>query len=153
MARCASLKNVVGVKDATANVARVTSQRLACGEDFIHALGRGRAPRSASMAHGGVGCISVTSNVAPRLCAEFQGACLKGDWRKARELQDRLMPLHDSAVLRGEPGPGEVRRLPARPVLAGAAAAARQPIAEESRRKIDDALKQVGLARLAKAAE
>jgi 4-hydroxy-tetrahydrodipicolinate synthase len=150
MARCANLKNVVGVKDATANVARVTSQRLACGEDFIQLSGEDGTALGFN-AHGGVGCISVTSNVAPRLCAEFQGACLKGDWRKARELQDRLMPLHDNLFCESNPGP--VKYAASR--LGLCSPELRLPLvqpSEESRRKIDDALKQVGLARLARAA-
>src|SRR6185436_7528523 len=74
MARCAELKNVVGVKDATANVGRVTQQRLTCGKDFVQLSGEDSTVLG-FMAHGGHGCISVTSNVAPRLCADFQNAC------------------------------------------------------------------------------
>ena len=104
MARCAKLKNVVGVKDATANVARVTQQRNACGEKFVQLSGEDGTCLG-FMAHGGVGCISVTSNIAPRLCADFQNACLAGDWKKALALQDRLMPLHDSMFCETNPAP------------------------------------------------
>lgn len=104
MGRCAKLKNVIGVKDATANVSRVTLQRLACGNDFVQLSGED-ATALGFNAHGGVGCISVTSNVAPRLCSEFQAACMKGDWKTAREIQDRLMPLHDVLFCETSPGP------------------------------------------------
>ena len=104
MARCAKLKNIVGVKDATANVARVTQQRNACGEKFVQLSGEDGTCLG-FMAHGGIGCISVTSNIAPRLCADFQNACLAGDWKKALALQDRLMPLHDSMFCETNPAP------------------------------------------------
>jgi 4-hydroxy-tetrahydrodipicolinate synthase len=104
MARCRELKNVIGVKDATANVGRVTNQRLACGKDFVQLSGEDGTVLG-FMAHGGVGCISVTSNVAPRLCADFQNACLKGDYKAALALQDRLMPLHDGLFVETNPGP------------------------------------------------
>jgi 4-hydroxy-tetrahydrodipicolinate synthase len=151
MARCAKLKNVVGVKDATANVGRVTAQRLACGTDFIQLSGEDSTALG-FMAHGGSGCISVTSNVAPRLCADFQNACLKGDWKKARELQDRLMPLHENLFCESNPAPVKY----AASKLGLCSAELRLPLAaigEESRRKVDAALKQVGLESLAKAAE
>jgi 4-hydroxy-tetrahydrodipicolinate synthase len=86
-------KNIVGVKDATGKVERVSEQRLTCGKDFIQLSGEDASALGFN-AHGGVGCISVTSNVAPRLCAEFQAATLRNDKETALELQDRLMPLH-----------------------------------------------------------
>jgi 4-hydroxy-tetrahydrodipicolinate synthase len=104
MQRCAQLKNVVGVKDATANVARISQQRLACGTQFNQLSGED-ATALGFMAHGGHGCISVTSNVAPRLCAEFQTACLKGDFAAALALQDKLMPLHDALFVETNPAP------------------------------------------------
>ena len=79
MARLAKLANVVAVKDATGNLARVSAQRLACGEDFIQLSGNDDVALGFN-AMGGQGCISVSANVAPRLCAEFQNACLSGDW-------------------------------------------------------------------------
>lgn len=106
MARLARLKNIVGVKDATANVARVSEQRAACGEDFIQLSGED-ATALGFNAHGGRGCISVTSNVAPRLCAEFQDACLAGDYKKAVKLQDRLMPLHKNLFIETNPAPAK----------------------------------------------
>ena len=94
-------KNIAGVKDATGKVERVSEQRLTCGKDFIQLSGEDASALGFN-AHGGVGCISVTSNVAPRLCSEFQEATLANDKDKALELQDRLMPLHKAIFL--EPG-------------------------------------------------
>ena len=93
------------MKDATGKIERVSEQRITCGKDFIQLSGEDASALGFN-AHGGVGCISVTSNVAPRLCAEFQEATLDGDYEKAIELQDRLMPLHKALFI--EPGP--VRR-------------------------------------------
>ncbi|TIS04489.1 MAG: 4-hydroxy-tetrahydrodipicolinate synthase, partial [Mesorhizobium sp.] len=94
-------KNIAGVKDATGKVERVSEQRMSCGKDFIQLSGEDASALGFN-AHGGVGCISVTSNVAPRLCAEFQEATLSGDSAKALELQDRLLPLHKAIFV--EPG-------------------------------------------------
>lgn len=104
MARCAKLKNVVGVKDATANLARASLQRLACGEDFVMLSGED-ATALGFNAHGGQGCISVTANLAPRLCAEFQEATLRGNYAAALKIQDQLMPLHDALFVETSPGP------------------------------------------------
>ncbi len=93
--------NIVGVKDATGRLERVSEQRITCGKEFIQLSGED-ATALGFNAHGGVGCISVTANVAPRLCAEFQEATLAGDFAKALELQDRLMPLHKAIFM--EPG-------------------------------------------------
>jgi 4-hydroxy-tetrahydrodipicolinate synthase len=93
--------NIVGVKDATAKLDRVPEQRITCGKDFIQLSGED-ATALGHIAHGGRGCISVTANVAPRLCSEFQEACLAGDFAKALEYQDRLMPLHKAIFM--EPG-------------------------------------------------
>ncbi|MER8475086.1 4-hydroxy-tetrahydrodipicolinate synthase [Mesorhizobium sp. M1163] len=94
-------KNIVGVKDATGKVERVSEQRATCGKDFIQLSGEDASALGFN-AHGGVGCISVTANVAPRLCADFQEATLSGDSAKALDLQDRLLPLHKAIFL--EPG-------------------------------------------------
>jgi len=101
MARLFELKNIAGVKDATGNVARVSQQRAIVGKDFIQLSGEDMTALAYN-ATGGHGCISVVSNVAPRLCAELQQACLAGDYAKALAVQDRLIPLHD-AVFK-EPG-------------------------------------------------
>lgn len=101
MARLFELKNIAGVKDATGNVGRVSQQRAIVGKDFIQLSGEDMTALSYNAA-GGVGCISVVSNVAPRLCADLQEACLAGDYVRALAVQDRLIPLHD-AIFR-EPG-------------------------------------------------
>jgi 4-hydroxy-tetrahydrodipicolinate synthase len=101
MGELAKLPRIIGVKDATGDLSRVPKQRITCGKDFIQLSGED-ATALGYNAHGGVGCISVTANVAPRLCAEFQNATLAGDYAKALELQDRLMPLHEAIFL--EPG-------------------------------------------------
>jgi 4-hydroxy-tetrahydrodipicolinate synthase len=104
MKRLFELDNIAGVKDATANMVRVSQQRAAMGEGFIQLSGED-ATALGFMAHGGHGCISVTSNVAPRLCAEFQDACLRGDFATALKLQDKLMPLHIGLFLETNPAP------------------------------------------------
>jgi 4-hydroxy-tetrahydrodipicolinate synthase len=101
MARLYELKNIVGVKDATGNLARVSQQRHAMGADFIQLSGEDMTALAYNAA-GGHGCISVVANVAPKLCAELQGASLGGDYVTALKVQDRLIPLHD-AIFR-EPG-------------------------------------------------
>ena len=106
MTRLFELKNIAGVKDATANMVRVSQQRAAMGADFNQLSGED-ATALGFMAHGGHGCISVTSNVAPRLCAEFQGACLRGDYATALKLQDKLMPLHNALFIETNPSPAK----------------------------------------------
>ena len=93
--------NIVGVKDATGKIERVSEQRITCGKDFVQLSGEDASALGFN-AHGGVGCISVTANVAPRLCAEFQAATLAGDYARALGYQDRLMPLHKAIFM--EPG-------------------------------------------------
>lgn len=95
-------RNVVGVKDATGNLVRPSLERAACGQKFNLLSGEDMTALG-YMAHGGHGCISVTSNVAPRLCAQFQAACLRGDFATALQYQDRLTPLHRALFL--EPNP------------------------------------------------
>jgi 4-hydroxy-tetrahydrodipicolinate synthase len=101
MGELAKLPRIVGVKDATGDLARVPRTRITCGKDFVQLSGED-ATALGFNAHGGVGCISVTANVAPKLCAEFQSATLAGDYTRALEYQDRLMPLHDAIFT--EPG-------------------------------------------------
>ncbi len=100
----ADFRNIVGVKDATADLTRPSRQRLLSGEGFVQLSGEDGTALGFN-AHGGVGCISVTANVAPRLCAEFQEATLKGDYKTALKLQDRLMPLHHALFVETSPGP------------------------------------------------
>jgi len=99
-------KNIVGVKDATANLGRASEQRHVLGEDFVMLSGEDITALGFN-AHGGQGCISVTANIAPRLCSGFQEACLEGDYKKALEIQDRLAPLHKALFV--EPSPGGVK--------------------------------------------
>ena len=101
MGRLAELPRIVGVKDATGDVVRVSEQRATCGTDFVQLSGEDASALGFN-AHGGQGCISVSANVAPGLCARFQEATLEGNYPKALELQDRLLPLHESIFL--EPG-------------------------------------------------
>ncbi len=134
------LPNVVGIKDATGNLARVTAQRLACGKEFCQLSGNDDMALGFN-AMGGVGCISVTANVAPRLCAEFQAATREGRWDDALALQDRLFPLHAALFADASPGPvkyalSRVRpdfstelRLPMTPPSAAAKAAVDEALA------------------------
>ncbi len=101
MGELAKLPRVIGVKDATGDLARVCAQRLTCGADFIQLSGEDATAHGFN-AQGGVGMISVTANVAPKLCSDMQEATLAGDFGKALELQDRLMPLHHAIFT--EPG-------------------------------------------------
>ena len=104
MARLAKHKNIVGVKDATANLARPMHTRIACGEDFIQLSGEDHTALAFNAA-GGHGCISVTANVAPRLCAEMQKAWAEGRMADANAIQQRLFPLHDALFSETSPGP------------------------------------------------
>ncbi len=101
MGALAKHKNIVGVKDATGDVSRVSHQRASCGEDFCQLSGEDASALGFN-AHGGVGCISVTANVAPKLCAQFQAATLAGDYPAALAIQDKLLPLHTALFV--EPG-------------------------------------------------
>ncbi len=106
MGDLAKLPRIVGVKDATGDVVRVSRQRAACGPDFIQLSGEDASALGFN-AHGGAGCISVTANVAPRLCAEFQAASLAGDHATALAIQDRLMPLHTALFVESNPCPAK----------------------------------------------
>ncbi|MHA3914019.1 4-hydroxy-tetrahydrodipicolinate synthase [Halovulum sp. GXIMD14793] len=106
MGQLAKLPNIAGVKDATGDVGRVSDQRATCGADFIQLCGNDDVALGFN-AHGGVGCISVTANIAPRLCAEFQSAMAKGDFATAATYQDRLLPLHRACF--AEPNPCPVK--------------------------------------------
>lgn len=144
MARLFKLKNIVGVKDATANMARASQQRAALGTDFIQLSGED-ATALGFMAHGGQGCISVTANVAPALCAEFQLACLASNFRLALQLQDRLMPLHDALFVESNPGP--VKYAASRLGLCSSETRLPlAPLAPASQKKVDEALSAAGLA-------
>jgi 4-hydroxy-tetrahydrodipicolinate synthase len=143
MKRLFELKNIAGVKDATANVVRVSQQRAAMGPDFNQLSGED-ASAIGFMAHGGHGCISVTSNVAPRLCAEFQSACLKGDYATALKLQDKLLPLHTHLFCETNPSPAKY----ALSVLGKCPEAVRLPLvtlSEKSKQLVRNAMVHAGL--------
>ena len=144
MGQLAQSPHIVGVKDATGNLARVTAQRLACGPDFCQRSGNDDTALG-FMAMGGAGCISVTANVAPKLCAEFQAACLDGDWKAALALQDRLYPLH--AALFSDASPGPIKYAMSR-VTPDFPHEIRLPMtwpSEASRKAVDAALVHAGL--------
>ena len=143
MKRLYELKNIAGVKDATANLVRVSQQRAALGADFNQLSGED-ATALGFMAHGGHGCISVTANVAPRLCAEFQNFCLRGDYASALRLQDKLMPLHTNLFIETSPAPAKY----ALSVLGKCAETVRLPmvpVAETTRAAIRTAMMHAGL--------
>lgn len=144
MGRLARITNVVGVKDATGNPARVSAQRQACGPDFIQLSGNDDMALG-FMAMGGAGCISVTANVAPRLCAEFQEMCLSGDHGAALALQDRLFPLHAALFSDASPGPVKYALNRLRPDFPANLRLPMTPPSEASRRAVDAALKHAGL--------
>ena len=102
--RLSKVANIIGVKDATGNMARPSLERLGCGKDW-KLLSGDDASALGYMAHGGHGCISVTANIAPRLCAQFQQACLHGAFQEAREFHERLMPLHEALFCEPSPAP------------------------------------------------
>lgn len=104
MGRLAELKNIIGVKDATANLARPLRERIACGHDWRMLSGEDSTTLG-YMVQGGHGCISVTANIAPKLCADFQNACAQGAWDTALVLQEKLMPLHDAMFVEPSPAP------------------------------------------------
>ena len=139
MAKIAKLPNVVGVKDATGILGRVTAQRLACGDGFCQLSGNDETALGFN-AMGGVGCISVTANIAPRLCSDFQSAMREGRWDNALELQDRLYPLHAALFSDSSPAPTKYALSRIRP---GFPTEIRLPLveaSEASRRAVDAAL-------------
>ncbi|TDE39001.1 4-hydroxy-tetrahydrodipicolinate synthase [Antarcticimicrobium sediminis] len=143
MGTLAKLPRIVGVKDATGDLARVSQQRISCGPEFIQLSGED-ATALGFNAHGGIGCISVTANVAPRLCAEFQAATLAGDYKLALEYQDKLMPLHEAIFLE----PGLVGAKYAMSKLGMCSEEVRSPLTgleDSTKAVIDAAMKHAGL--------
>lgn len=144
MGRLAKLKNIVGVKDATGDVARVSLQRLHCGTDFNQLSGEDGSAIGFN-AHGGNGCISVTANVAPELASQMQEASLAGDNAKAIELQDRLMPLHRALFLESSPAPtkyalsliGKCKPDVRMPII--------QVVKDDTKREIEAAMRHAGI--------
>ncbi|HET9335035.1 MAG TPA: 4-hydroxy-tetrahydrodipicolinate synthase [Sphingomicrobium sp.] len=144
MGRLSRLPNIIGVKDATGNLGRVSDQRRACGAEFIQLSGNDETALAFN-AMGGVGCISVTANVAPKLCSRFQEAMREGRWDEALKLQDRLYPLHTALFSDASPGP--VKYALSR-VKNGFAAELRLPMtppSDASKKAVDDALAHAGL--------
>lgn len=136
-------RNIVGIKDATGDMTRPSRQRLMTGESFIQLSGDDGSSLGFN-AHGGVGSISVTANVAPRLCSQFQEATLKGDFSEAIRLQDRLMPLHHALFVETSPGPIKY----AVSLLGHATAEARLPmvpVADATRKAVREAMVHAGL--------
>ena len=143
MARLARHRNIIGVKDATANLARPLHTARACGTGFVQLSGEDHTAIS-YLAAGGVGCISVTANVAPRLCAEMQGAWAAGDVARAQAIQTRLLPLHDAMFAESNPGPVKY----AASLLGFGAAHCRLPLApvsETTAAQVRAAMVDVGL--------
>jgi 4-hydroxy-tetrahydrodipicolinate synthase len=144
MARLAKLPNIVGVKDATADLARPLATRLAIGPKFCQLSGED-ATALPFLAQGGHGCISVTSNIAPRLCADMHEAWARGDLQAAMAINERLMPLHQALFCETSPGPVKY----AASLLGFCSAETRLPlseIAEASKERVKRALGQVRLA-------
>ncbi len=144
MGRLSRLPNVIAVKDATGNLGRVSDQRRACGEAFIQLSGNDETALAFN-AMGGVGCISVSANVAPRLCSQFQEAIREGRWDEALQLQDRLYPLHTALFTDASPGPVKYALSKVRP---GFSAELRLPMTEASaasKAAVDSALAHAGL--------
>jgi 4-hydroxy-tetrahydrodipicolinate synthase len=144
LAEVAKHERIVGVKDATGNLGRVSAQRLACGEDFCQLSGNDDMALGFN-AMGGVGCISVTANVAPSLCAQFQAAAREGRWDEALKLQDRLYPLHAALFTDASPGPAKYALSRVRP---GFPTELRLPLTEpsdDSKQAVDEALGHAGL--------
>jgi 4-hydroxy-tetrahydrodipicolinate synthase len=134
---------IIGVKDATANMVRVSEQRAAIGPDFIQLSGEDATAISFN-AHGGHGCISVTANVAPALCAQMQAACAANDFAKALEIHDILMPLHTALFVETNPSPVKV----ALEMLGKCKADVRLPmvpVSEATRSQVQDAMRFAGL--------
>jgi 4-hydroxy-tetrahydrodipicolinate synthase len=144
MAEIARLPNIAGVKDATGNLARVTAQRAACPEGFLQISGNDETALAYN-ASGGVGCISVTANVAPRLCAEFQAATREGRWQEALALNDRLFPLHTALFTDASPGPAKYAVSRIRPDFPTSLRLPMVEPSEASKRAVDAALAHAGL--------
>lgn len=144
MKRLRKFPTIIGIKDATGDLARVVEQRAACGEDFCQLSGNDDlAPAFNAM--GGVGCISVSANVAPRLCAEFQAAWAAGEIDKARRLHDRLYPLHKAMFADASPGPVKYALTKVRPGFPGELRLPMTWPSEEAQHCVDSALSHASL--------
>jgi 4-hydroxy-tetrahydrodipicolinate synthase len=144
LAEIAKHPRIVAIKDATGNLARVSAQRLSCGDGFVQLSGNDDMALGFN-AMGGVGCVSVTANVAPKLCADFQAAMREARWNDALQLQDRLYPLHAALFSDASPAPAKYALSRVRP---GFPTELRLPLVEasdSSRRTVDAALGHAGL--------
>ena len=144
LAQISKHPKIVAVKDATGNLARVSAQRLACGEDFVQLSGNDDMALGFN-AMGGVGCISVTANVAPRLCWDFQKAMHEGRWDDALKLQDRLYPLHAALFTDASPGPTKYALSRIRKDFPSELRLPLVEPSEASKRAVDAALDHAGL--------
>jgi 4-hydroxy-tetrahydrodipicolinate synthase len=144
LARIAKQPRIVGIKDATGNLARVSAQRLACGEDFCQLSGNDDMALGFN-AMGGVGCISVSANVAPRLCSDFQKAMREGRWDDALKLQDRLYPLHAALFSDASPGPTKYALTRVRLAFPSDLRLPLVEASDASKRAVDAALEHAGL--------
>ena len=144
MGRLSRLPNVIGVKDATGNLGRVSDQRRACGEEFIQLSGNDETALAFN-AMGGVGCVSVTANVAPRLCSQFQEAMREGRWDEAVALQDRLYPLHTALFTDASPGPVKYALSKVRPDFSPELRLPMTEPSSASKAAVDSALAHAGL--------
>lgn len=144
LAELAKLPTVVGIKDASGKVERVSAQRLACGVDFCQLSGNDDMTLG-MMAMGAKGCISVTANVAPGLCARFQNACLEGRWSDALALQDQLFPLHSALFTDASPGPVKYALTKVMSDFPSELRMPMTPPSEASRKAVDEALAHAGL--------
>ncbi len=144
MIRLASIPSIVGIKDASGNLARVSTHRIGCGADFCQLSGNDDMAVAFNGAGGG-GCISVTANVAPRLCAEVQKACQDGDFARARALDDRLHPLHGALFFDASPGPTKYALARILDWMTDELRLPMTPPCERARKAVDKALEVAGL--------
>jgi 4-hydroxy-tetrahydrodipicolinate synthase len=144
LAHIAKHPKIVAVKDATGNLGRVSDQRLKCGKDFVQLSGNDDMALGFN-AMGGVGCVSVTANVAPRLCSDFQKAMREKRWDEALELQDRLYPLHAALFTDASPAPTKYALTRVRPGFGGELRLPLVEASEASKRAVDAALEHAGL--------
>lgn len=144
LARLSELPGIVAIKDASGEIARVTAHRSGCGPDFCQLSGNDDMALAFNAA-GGNGCISVTANVAPKLCGEFQTACQHGDYQLARDLNDRLYPLHCALFSDASPGPTKYAMSHVFPRVRGELRLPMTPPGEAACAAVDAALIHAGL--------
>ena len=144
LARLSKIASIVGVKDASGVISRVTAHRIDCGADFVQLSGNDDMALAFNAA-GGQGCISVTANVAPKLCAEFQAACQAGDWKLAHDINDRLFALHSALFTDASPGPVKYAMARVTDWMTPDLRLPMTPASQSSRSAVDAALEVAGL--------